>query len=105
MRKSFTLNGKEYLLEDTSLIRKQYLRYLNSYDHTIYDAYKNPSVDKRSAWEYCVAFCEKHRGYGLKVSGHNTSVFSAGFKFVDDNGNEIYCHITPTNNRYLLIKS
>lgn len=98
------LNDVVLKLENTKLIREQYNRYLKSDEYDIWDAYKQPSRRKEKAWEACIEDCEKHDGHGLKIAGHNTCTFSAGFLFNDDFGNEIYCHITPYYDRYMLVK-
>ena len=100
---TFKLNGKELKLENTKVIKNQYNSYLRSEEYDIWDAYKQPSRKKEVAWEACVKDCEEHNGYGLRVAGHNTNTFSAGFLFKDEDGREIYCHITPYYDRYMLV--
>ena len=104
MKNTITLKGKELKLEDTKVIKYQYNRYLRSDEYDIWDAYKQPSRRKEAAWEACIKDCEEHGGYGLKVAGHNTTTFSAGFLFKDDACQEIYCHITPYYDRYMLVR-
>ena len=103
MGNTFKLKGEELKLENTSLIRSQYKRYKSSLEYDIWDAYKNPSHRKEKAWEMCIQDCKNHNGHSLKVVGHNTCTFSAGFLFIDDDHREIYCHITPYYDRYLLV--
>jgi hypothetical protein len=104
VRNTFRLKGEELKLENTKLIRKQYDMYNRSNEYDIWDAYNRPSYRKERAWEACERDCENHNGYGLKVVGHNTCTFSAGFMFNDDDGRKIYCHITPYYDRYLLLE-
>ena len=102
---TFKLNGEEKKLENTKVIKNQYNSYLRSDEYDIWDAYKQPSRRKERAWEACIKDCEEHGGYGLKIAGHNTSTFSAGFLFRDEDGNEIYCHITPYYDRYMIVNN
>lgn len=104
MVKSFKYNGKYYGAEDTALIRRQYSKYLASDEYNIYQAYKTPSGRKVRAWEECEKDCATMNGYGLKVAGHNANIFSAGFLFNDDEGRKIYCHITPTYDRFMIVE-
>lgn len=107
-KKIFKFNNEVYKLENTKTIKLQYHMYNNSDDLTIWDAYKNPSRRKEQAWKYCKNLCNDFNGRNLKVVGHNTTIFSAGFVFDiedEDTGevNMIYCHITPSYDRFMLI--
>ena len=99
-----SVNGKLQKLDNSKLLKDRYEMYKRSNTDDIWDAYKQPSYRKERAWEACIKDCEEHNGFGLKVVGYNTSVFSAGFKFIDDDKNLVYCHITPTYNKYLLLE-
>ena len=108
--KTFTFNNETYKLENTKLIKQQYKKYDFSDDYTIWDAYENPSRRKEKACEMCENTCDKFNGRNLKVAGHNTSTFSAGFVFdIEDENtgevNTVYCHITPTYDRFMLLNS
>ena len=63
--------------------------------YNIHSAYDRPSLRKINAWEYCKKLCEENNGYGLKITGHNTCTFSAGFLFNKD-GSTYLCYITPS---------
>ena len=68
-------------------------RYYQSTEYDIYSSYKSPSSAKVRAWFYCIDLMLRHDGYGLKVIGHNSSFFSAGFLF-ENNGKECFMFIT-----------
>lgn len=64
------------------------------------DAYGRWSDAKAAAWRYCEARCEAYNGENrcetLKVISKNTNIFTAGFTFTDEDGNEKFYYITPT---------
>lgn len=62
----------------------------------IYEAYSRPSGAKVIAWHTCQKQCEEKNGYGLKITGHNSSFFSAGFMFEQD-GKKFLQYITHCN--------
>lgn len=69
--------------------------------HDIRDAYKNPSVAKTRAWEYCKTLCKSLNGFDLIISGKNCMVFSVCFKYVDKKtGALAYAYITRDYNRF-----
>lgn len=45
----------------------------------IWTAYKSPSIYKVRAWEWCIADCRENNGYGLCVTGWNTSKFTCAY--------------------------
>lgn len=63
----------------------------------LYDAYKNPSPDKRSAW--CAIFeeCQKAQGEGLCVTGWSSYSFSAAYMAFDAKGMPWLIYHTPKN--------
>ena len=70
-------------------------RYMRSDCDSIFGAYKNPSRDKRVAWEHCKKLCSAYDGFRLRVIAKNCHVFSAGFQFVDaDSGEHRFMYIT-----------
>lgn len=101
---TFSYNNNTYNLENTKTIKQQYKNYEYSDIDNIWYAYNNPSRRKENAWEYCKNKCAEFNGYGLKVVGFNKFIFSAGFRFRDDDGREIYCHITPGYDRFMLVE-
>lgn len=52
------------------------------------------SDEKEDAWKHCVEECNEHNGYGLGVLSHNGYMFTAGFKFLADDGTEMFYYIT-----------
>lgn len=77
--------------------RQHYPAYVRSTDYSLGDAYGRYSSAKASAWRYCEELCEKHSGWGLKVIGHSSHFFSAGFKFADpETGVVMFMYIAPT---------
>ena len=64
---------------------------------SIWNAYNKPSSAKESAWEYCRMLCTRKNGWGLSVIGKNTCIFTAGFRFTDqETGVEKFMYITPS---------
>jgi hypothetical protein len=79
-------------------------RALNHYDaykrsgmYSLRDAYGSYSGAKQSAWEYCERLMDSKSGWGLKVIGANTHMFSAGFEFCGEEGQLMFMYITRTN--------
>jgi hypothetical protein len=62
----------------------------------LYDAYKNPSPSKRSAW--CAIFeeCQKAQGTDLALTGSNLYKFSAAYMAFDAKGMPWLIYHTPT---------
>jgi hypothetical protein len=62
----------------------------------LYDVYKKPSPDKRSAW--CAIFeeCQKAQGDCLAVTGWNLYKFSAAYTAFDAKGDPWLIYHTPT---------
>lgn len=82
-------------------VRGAYSRYNSIYTwHDIHAAYGRPSSAKCRAWERCKSLCRQYDGYGLQIIGANCHTFSAGFKFIDENGVVNFMWITPTYDRY-----
>ena len=82
----------------TKKIKEIYERYLDSDTYDLFDAYGRPSERKREAWKECKALCEKMGGTDLRIIGHNSSFFSAGFTHMD-NGTEKFVYITHCGTR------
>lgn len=70
-----------------------YSRYRRSDCYSIHEAYRTCSSKKEEAWEYCRRLRDSKNGRGLKVIGHNSSFFSAGFLYEED-GKEMFMYIT-----------
>lgn len=79
--------------------------FINSYEYynkksSSYDIetfYQRPSYNKIKAWDECKKLCNEHNGKGLCITGGNSSYFSAGFTFCQDDKNYL-CYITYANN-------
>lgn len=56
-----------------------YQRWLNSTENTIYKAYGRPSKYKVRAFERCEDIRDEYNGYSLRITGHNSSQFTAAF--------------------------
>lgn len=67
----------------------------SSYD--IETFYQRPSYNKIKAWRTCKKQCQEKSGYGLCITGGNSSYFSAGFIFEND-GKKYLQYITYANN-------
>lgn len=65
----------------------------------LYDAYERPSAAKVRAWNDCRRLCEDLGGHGLRVTGWNSSIFSAAFLYDGPRGEACMCYITK-GNRY-----
>ena len=79
-----------------------YRRFLFHINRTLWSCYKNPSMAKEIAWEYCKNLCDEMNGYSLSVIGYNSSVFSAGFR-CKYNNREIMVYITKSQDRFCYI--
>lgn len=77
--------------------------YEESSVYHLHEAYGRFSAEKARAWKYCEELKEKYNGRGLKVLGANTSFFSAGFLFADEDGNECLMYITHGGNRKIVL--
>ncbi len=64
------------------------------------DVYGRYSKAKENAFEYCKHICYEHYdGRNLKIIGHNSNIFTAGFEFIDpDTGVVRFMYITPSYN-------
>ena len=79
----------------TKVQRGKYESYCRSTDYSLYDCYGSFSHAKARAWEYCENLCRQKEGWGLKVVGHNSCFFSAGFLY-EESGKQMYMHITAS---------
>lgn len=88
-------------------INEAYQRYLfGTTNGDIYSAYQRPSVRKVHAWNSCEELCRKYEGTGLRIIGHNSMIFSAGFIGYVENEEtgeleKSFVYITPSYNRYM----
>ena len=69
--------------------------------YTLWDAYKNPSVYKERAYNYCRELSAKYNGYNFRICGHGCQTFSVTFNFNHPETGEICtAWITRDNNRF-----
>ena len=47
---------------------------------SLYEVYNTCSEAKRDAWKHCAELCERLKGTHLCVTGHSSTMFSAGFE-------------------------
>ena len=67
----------------------------------IYEAYKNPSIYKVRAWNYCKELCKEMHGFDLVISAAGVQTFSVVFKFKErGTGRLCYAYITRDYNRF-----
>lgn len=59
-------------------------RYEYSDNYNLWQCYERPSYYKVRAYEYCKSLCAQMNGWGFKIIGYNTSMFSIGFKYKKD---------------------
>lgn len=78
--------------------------YNRSSDTELYHCYSSFSEKKLHAWEYCKNLCYKYNGIGLKIISHNGYVFSAGFKFEDEQGRQCLMYITKTRDEIIVLE-
>lgn len=53
--------------------------YNYSHKTTLHECYGSWSWAKEHAYNYCKRLCEEMNGYGFKIIGYNTCMFSVGF--------------------------
>lgn len=78
-------------------------QYNNSTASSLYDVYGSFSSKKYNAWKYCESLKARHNGHDLRVLSANTYMFTAGFRFRDDNGNDCLMYITPSKDEIITI--
>jgi hypothetical protein len=82
---------------------QQYNNYKNSRYYNLYDLYKSYSYNKQRAFDYCKRLCYDYKGTDLKIIGGNTCTFSAGFTYINDNGELVFVWITKDYDRECVI--
>ena len=65
----------------------------------IFEAYKNPSIRKVRAFEYCKNLCAELNGFDLVIPAAGCQTFSVCFKFYDE-GRLCYAYITRDYDRF-----
>lgn len=56
-----------------------YQRWLNSTEDSLYKSYSQPSQYKLQAWARCKSIMREYNGSNIRITGHNSSQFSAAF--------------------------
>ena len=81
-------------MKTISIHSKKGMHYINAYERSkathLYDVYKNPSCNKKQAYNDCMEDAEKHNADNMRIIGHNHSVFSCAAKSKD--GLIVYTH-------------
>lgn len=90
------------LVKANKQFRGAYKSYKWSNMTTLDDLYKNASIYKWRAYNYCIELANKYNGYDFKIIGGNCMSFSVGFKFME-NGVEYFGYITKDYNRKIAI--
>lgn len=81
-------------------INRAYEAWKRSEMKCLEDAYKAPSEAKQCAWIRCIGLCKGNNGCDLRIIGHNTQKFSAGFVHVKD-GRSVFVWITKDKVRQM----
>lgn len=92
----------------TKQLKRAYKQYRKSDNYDLRDCYGRFSEAKAQAWDYCIDLYLKYNGYALKVIGHNSMQFSAGFvgEIADAVTGELkkaFFYITRDYDRYILL--
>lgn len=82
---------------------RAFKNYTRSEAYSLYGIYDKFSMAKSRAWQYCEDLCKQYNGYNLKAISGNTFTFSAGFTFKNENGQTIFCYITPSKNQFYIV--
>ena len=64
----------------------------------LWDVYTTFSKAKRNAYDYCRRVQYEMHGTAGRICSANTYQFTYAFTYVNDNGKESLCYITPSNN-------
>lgn len=73
------------------------VRYLASNSSELYQVYGRYSRAKEKAMDQCKEIMHMMDGYGLRITSHNTNVFSVMFEYVDQDGQIMLHEITRYN--------
>ena len=95
--------GESFPVINNKRIQGAYERYLDSSSISLYDVYKQPSINKMYAFEYCKTLMNDFDGTDLRVIGANTMQFSAGFVFEKEN-DKYFMYITKSADVAMKIK-
>lgn len=79
---------------------KHNIELLRQYDNTkwtsLYEAYENPSANKRKIYDDCLAVCKEKHGYNYRIVSRNTYVFTFAFKYKKDGKTHLF-YMTPAH--------
>ena len=82
-------------------LKYAYRRWQNSSDTELYHVYDSFSQAKANAFEYCRRLEAEFHGTGLRIVGHNSMQFTAGFTGVDpETGEVMFMYITKSKDWY-----
>ena len=95
MLKLVNMNNKNY--------SRVYRAYCNSNMTHLRDLYKNYSFNKEKAYYYCRNMFNDLNGYDFRIIGGNCMTFSVGFKYKNENGNEMFVYITKDYDREMVV--
>jgi len=84
-------------------MQELFKRYKASSDYSLNDIYKSFSSYKQNAYNDCVKLMDKHNGDTLRIIGYNSSVFSVGFMFTNEQKQKCFAYITHTANKFCII--
>lgn len=78
--------------------------YNNSTATTLRDVYGRYSQAKEDAYRYCRYLMLEKDGWDFRIIGATVYLFTAGFKFKDENGKTCLMYITKANNRVIKLE-
>lgn len=68
--------------------------YINSSARELRDVYGRWSSAKQAAYKNCLQACQDHGGDGFRIISANTSFFTVGYTYDDENGKKHFVYIT-----------
>ena len=88
-----------------TLTKTQQQQFISKYKRAttgeLYKVYKSCSTAKWRAYYRVIEQMRALRGYDLRITSHNSSIFCCAFLFSDpDTGEVKICYVTPYNNYY-----
>ena len=86
-------------------VYERYLYILSKYGKRgLFDVYAVPSERKQAAYDACKQRCMYVNGYNMTVVGRNTCMFTVGYCFKDDKGEEQFVYETSCNTYTISVK-
>ena len=93
--------------KETKVMTKRELdiftNYATSNNRTLHDVYGTFSQAKEKAYDYCLGLMRKYDGSNFKIISFNTFMFTAGFTFTDEQGNDCMMYITPSQDKVIVL--